>query len=188
MSTHLKSFLGNYASLTDEDLDFLAQKFVARDVKKRTYLLKEGDVCSDLIFVEKGCLRLFYFNEDVEVSVWFAFEGNSAIDINSFISEKPSIYFIQAIEDSSLLIIPKTEIKKLYDTYPKMQEIMRNYWEDAMLNLLERFTALQRDAADKRYLDLLAKPTYMQKIPQKYLASYIGVTPTSLSRIRKNIR
>jgi hypothetical protein len=66
--------------------------------------------------------------------------------------------------------------------------MMRNFWEDAVLNLIDRFTALQRDSAEERYLQLLSKPPYLQKIPQKYLASFIGVTPTSLSRIRKNIR
>ena len=64
---------------------------------------------------------------------------------------------------------------------------MRRFWEDAILTLIERFTALQKDSAEKRYLDLLNKPTYQEAIPQKYLASFIGVTPTSLSRIRKQI-
>lgn len=69
-----------------------------------------------------------------------------------------------------------------------MQELMRKFWEDVILNLLQRFTALQRDSAEQRYLDLLNKPELLQSIPQKYLASFIGVTPTSLSRIKKNIR
>ena len=64
---------------------------------------------------------------------------------------------------------------------------MRNFWEDVILNLVDRFTALQKDSAAKRYLDLLNKPAYLETIPQKYLASFIGVTPTSLSRIRKKI-
>ena len=68
-----------------------------------------------------------------------------------------------------------------------MQEMMRNFWEDVILNLIDRFTALQKDSAEKRYRDLLNKPAYLETIPQKYLASFIGVTPTSLSRIRKQI-
>ena len=83
--------------------------------------------------------------------------------------------------------MPKIELNKLYQTHPKMQEMMRKFWEDVILHLLERFTALQRDSAEKRYLDLLNKPELLQTIPQKYLASFIGVTPTSLSRIKKNI-
>jgi hypothetical protein len=68
-----------------------------------------------------------------------------------------------------------------------MQEMMRNFWEDVILNLVNRFTALQKDPAEKRYLDLLNKPSFLETIPQKYLASFIGITPTSLSRIRKQI-
>ena len=68
-----------------------------------------------------------------------------------------------------------------------MESIMRTFWEDVILNLLERFTALQKDTAEQRYINLTAQTKYMQRIPQKYLASYIGVTPTSLSRIRRNL-
>lgn len=137
--------------------------------------------------MDKGCLRLYHLNDGVETSVWFAFAPSSAIEISSFISGHPSDYSLQAIEDSEVLYLPKTELEVLYKQVPKMQEMMRNFWEDAILNLLERFTALQKDSAEKRYLDLLEKPEYLNKIPQKYLASFIGVTPTSLSRIRKLI-
>lgn len=87
-----------------------------------------------------------------------------------------------------VLALPKSELTGLYDKYPEMQKIMRAFWEDVILHLLRRFTALQKDSAEKRYLDLLNQPMYLQRIPQKYLASYIGVTPTSLSRIRRKIR
>jgi len=147
----------------------------------------QGEICKDLIFVQNGCLRLYYLQEEVEVSVWFALKHSSAIEIYSFISETPTNNYLQAIEDSEILYLPKTELSKLYKTHPKMQEIMRKFWEDVILHLLERFTALQRDSAEKRYLDLLNKPELLQTIPQKYLASFIGVTPTSLSRIKKNI-
>ncbi len=76
----------------------------------------------------------------------------------------------------------------MYKIYPTLQEMMRKFWEDVILHLLERFTALQRDSAEVRYLNLLNQPDLLQTIPQKYLASFIGVTPTSLSRIKKNIR
>ena len=130
---------------------------------------------------------MYYLKDDIEVSVWFAFPQCSAIEIYSFISENPSDYFIQAIEDSEVLYLSKAQLNKLYQQQPKMQEMMRNFWEDVILNLINRFTALQKDSAEKRYLDLLNKPDYLDTIPQKYLASFIGVTPTSLSRIRKQI-
>jgi CRP-like cAMP-binding protein len=187
MTTHLKSFLSTYAKLSEPELEAIASQFGLKKAKKNTFLLKEGEICKDLVFVEKGCLRLFFTKDEVETSVWFAFPHSSAIEIYSFISEAPTNYFLQAIEDSEIYFLSKTQLNKLYQTQPKMQEMMRNFWEDVILNLLKRFTALQTDSAEKRYLDLLQTPTYLAKIPQKYLASFIGVTPTSFSRIRRKV-
>jgi CRP-like cAMP-binding protein len=187
MHAALKKFISRYTTLSEEALDQVAGRFKSKTVKKNDFLLRAGEVNKDLVFVEKGCLRLFYLKDDVEVSVWFAFAQSSAIEIYSFISETPSNYCLQAIEDSEVLYLPKSELNKLYRSHPAMQEMMRNFWEDAIITLLERFTALEKDSAEKRYLDLLNKPDYMNAIPQKYLASFIGITPTSLSRIRKNI-
>ena len=187
MSTELKRFISEYITLPDAELENITTLFKRRNIKKNEYLLRQGEKCKDLVFVQQGCLRLYYIADGIEVSVWFSFQSSSAIEICSFISQKPSNYFIQAIEDSEILYLPKHELDKLYSTHPKMQEMMRKFWEDAVLNLIDRFTALQRDSAEQRYRDLLSKPAYLQTIPQKYLASFIGVTPTSLSRIRKNI-
>lgn len=187
MNTDLKKFITQYVSLPDEELEDIANTFKSKAVKKNDYLLRQGETCKDLVFVQKGCLRLYYLKDDIEVSVWFAFPQSSAIEIYSFISENPSNYFLQAIEDSEVLFLSKTALNKLYQQHPKMQELMRNFWEDVILNLISRFTALQTDSAEKRYLDLLNKPAYLETIPQKYLASFIGVTPTSLSRIRKQL-
>ena len=187
MNTNLKNFILKYVNLSEAELEDITNKFKSKVVKKNNYLLREGDTCKDLVFVQKGCLRLYYLKDDIEVSVWFAFQQSSAIEIYSFISENPSNYFLQAIEDSEVLYLPKTELNKLYQYQPKMHEMMRNFWEDVILNLINRFTALQTDSAEKRWLDLLNKPAYLEAIPQKYLASFIGVTPTSLSRIRKQI-
>lgn len=187
MTTDLKKFIRQYVHFSEDELEEIANKFKRKAVKKNNYLLRQGDTCKDLVFVQKGCLRLYYLKDDMEVSVWFAFPQSSAIEIYSFISENPSNYFLQAIEDSEVFCLSKTELSKLYDHQPKMQEMMRNFWEDVILNLINRFTALQTDSAEKRYLELLKKPDYLETIPQKYLASFIGVTPTSLSRIRKQI-
>jgi CRP-like cAMP-binding protein len=183
----IKTFLITYCNFSEADQEAIANKFKSKALKKNEYILKQGEICNDLAFVQKGCLRLYYLKDDIEVSVWFAFQHSSAIEVYSFISGNPSDYFLQAIEDSEVLYLPKTELNKLYRTQPNMQEMMRKFWEDVILNLINRFTALQKDSAEKRYLDLLAKPSYLKTIPQKYLASFIGVTPTSLSRIRKQI-
>ena len=187
MNNDLKNFINKYVTLPVTELDDIISKFKSKVVKKNDFLMRQGDTCKDLVFVQNGCLRLYYLKDDIEVSVWFAFRQSSAIEIYSFISESPTDYFLQAIEDSEILYLPKTELNKLYQHHPKMQEMMRNFWEDVILNLIQRFTALQKDSAEQRYMDLLNKPGYLQTVPQKYLASFIGVTPTSLSRIRRKI-
>ncbi len=188
MTPELKKFISEYVQLPPEELNDITAKFKARNIRKNEFVLQQGETCNDLIFVQKGCLRLYYLQDDeVEVSVWFALKHSSAIEIYSFISETPTNYFLQAIEDTEILYLPKAALNKLYETHPKMQEMMLKFWEDVILHLLARFTALQRDSAEQRYLDLLNKPELLQTIPQKYLASFIGVTPTSLSRIKKNI-
>ena len=131
---------------------------------------------------------MYYNTEEAEVSVWFAFDGSTAIDLVSFISDKPSEYTIQAVEDSEIQILPRQVLLKLYDELPESHALIRRLWEDAIIHLLERFTKLQKLSAQERYEDLLQKPGYLNRIPQKYLASFIGVTPTSLSRIRAKIK
>lgn len=185
MSADLKHFLSQYIHLSDEVMEEVTSKFRKWDIKKGDFLMRQGEICKHLAFVQKGCLRLYYLKEGIEVSVWFAFPKSSAIEIHSFISEAPSGYFLQAIEDSEVLCLPKAELGKLCEKYPEMHQMMRNFWEDVVLNLISRFTSLQKDSAGQRYQHLLAKPDYLQSIPQKYLASFIGVTPTSLSRIRR---
>ena len=187
MSTNLKKFIGRFTTLSDDELEEITSMFKKKLIKKNDYVLRQGDTCKDFVFVDKGCLRLYYVKDGIEVSVWFAFQPSSAIEVYSFISEKPSDYFLQAIEDSEVLCLPKTALKKMYQSHPKMQEMMRNYWEAVLLDLISRFTALETDSAEKRYLDLINNTDYLGTIPQKYLASFIGVTPTSLSRIRKKI-
>ena len=150
MHSDLKQFLSKYIELTEGEMDDIVNRFKTKEVKKNDYLLKQGNICKDLVFVQKGCLRLYYLNHDIEVSVWFAFQQSSAIEIYSFISENPSNYFIQAIEDSEVLYLSKTELLKLYELQPKVHEMMRNFWEDVILNLINRFTALQKDSAEKR--------------------------------------
>jgi len=188
MNQIIAEFLSRYVTLSEKETAEITRQFKRKSIKKNNYLLRQGETCRDIALVEKGCLRLYYLKDDVEVSVWFAFQESSAIEIYSFISENPSDYFIQAIEDSEILYLPKSELSKLYKSIPKTQELMKNFWEDVILNLISRFTSLQKDTAEERYLSLLKKPAYMATIPQKYLASFIGITPTSLSRIRRKIK
>ena|ERR1700749_2540379 len=150
MHSGLKEFIAQYASLPPEEMDAVVGKFKSKVIKKNNFLLRPGEICRDFVFVEKGCVRLYYVNDGVEISVWFAFQQSSAIEIHSFVSEQPSGYYLQAVENSEVLYLPKKELNQLCAAYHKMQEMMRNFWEDVALNLISRFTSLQTDSAEKR--------------------------------------
>ena len=188
MAQELITFIEQYGKLTPAGKAALTESFKPRSVKKGDLLLFQGEVCDKIYFVRSGCVRLYYTADNVETTVWFSFENNSAIELSSFLSDAPSEYYLEAIEDSEVLFLYKSELADLYEEFPEMERVMRSFWEDVILNLLRRFTSLQKDPAEKRYLDLMQLPRYMQRIPQKYLASYIGVTPSSLSRIRRNLK
>ena len=183
----LEDFIKEYVPMPEVDLAHITKRFKCKVVKKDDYLLIPGNVCKDFIFVQSGCLRMYFIKGGIEISIWFAFADSVASEIHSFISEEPSRYFVQAIEDSELLFISKNQLNELYVTHPLMQEMMRKFWEGILIHIIDRFSSLQNDTAKERYLNLLNTPEYLQKIPQKYLASFIGITPTSLSRLRRQI-
>jgi len=188
MNTALGDFFKQYGKISQGASEQISHKLKSNSAKKGEVLLSYGQICKELFFVTKGCLRLYYISDGVEITVWFSFENNSAIELSSFLSGNPTEYFIEAIEDSEYLSLDKSELLKLYVSFPEMEGVVRSFWEDVILNLLQRFTSLQKDSAEKRYLNLLDQGNYLQRIPQKYLASYIGVTPTSLSRIKRNLK
>ena len=144
MTPELKKFISTYTDFSNLELDEIAGKFKSKIVKKNCCVLQQGEICKDLIFVQSGCLRLYYVADGIDTSVWFSFKHSSAIEIYSFISETPSDYFLQAIEDSEILYVPKSVLNELYQAHPKMQEMMRKFWEDVIINLIDRFTALQK--------------------------------------------
>jgi CRP-like cAMP-binding protein len=188
MTSELNIFIKSFVELTDNELFNITSCFIPKTIKKGKYLLQAGDICKDLIFVKTGCIRMYYLSDSIEVSAWFSLNNSIAMEVQSFISQSPSICYLQTIEDSEIYILPKSKLENLYLTQPKTQELMRKIWEAALVMIIPRFSSLQNDTAEKRYLDLMRNPELMRQIPQKYLASFIGVTPTSLSRIRKKIR
>lgn len=188
MTTELNTFIKSIVDLNEKELLTISSCFTPRSIKKGKYLLKAGEVCKDLVFVKTGCIRMFYLSGEIEISAWFSLKNSIAMEIQSFISQTPSICYLQAIEDTEIYSLSKTKLENLYNKEPKTQELMRKIWEGALVLTIPRFSSLQNDSAEKRYLDLLKNPELMSQIPQKYLASFIGVTPTSLSRIRKKMK
>lgn len=161
---------------------------VVQKIKKKDFLLKPSQNCSFLAFVKKGTFRVyFYDNDGIEITVWFSFEGMMVGDLLAFYKESKAHFYVQAVDECEISIISKNKLEKLYLSNREYLQFGKKYAEYVSVNVMERMLSFQTQSAEERYLELLANPNYMQKIPLKYLASYLGITDTSLSRIRKSI-
>lgn len=187
MRQALFDFFRQYGPTPTDVTQELVSRFRVRTLSKGDHLLRAGDVCRELIYVQSGCLRMYSVTEIRELSLWFALPDSLATELTSFITQQPSDFFVEALEDCALLVLPKAELDALCQTHPGLHALLRQLWEEIMVHVIYRFTSLQHDTAEQRYLALLKNPEYLQTIPQKYLASFIGVTPSSLSRIRRKL-
>ena len=187
LETTWKSFFEQYGELTDHDLERIEATAKLRNVRKGSHLLSEGEVCSDFFLVVSGAFRLHYLREGVDTSVWFSFENNSSIELYSYLSGSPSEYFIECIEDGEVLVMAKQQVDSICESNERIKKLFGMFWQDVVQSLVKRLTDLQKYSPRERYIRLLEDTDYLNRIPQKYLASYIGVTTTSLSRIKRNL-
>lgn len=187
MTVELKKFLSFY--LADEYLTVLLECFTELPVKKGRLLLKPGQDCSYLAFVQQGCFRVYYHDlKNKEVNTWFSFPETIVTDLFGFYTSGKASFYVEALEDSILLVIKKNDLENLYRQKPALLNFGRKFAEEALTMLMERTLSLHTKSAEERYRELLQNPEFMQKIPLKYLASYLGITDTSLSRIRRSLR
>ena len=187
MNEAFRQYLHTHEPLTEAEFSLIAAHLNSRHLGRGEYLLQVGQVCRDFIFVEQGCLR-YVLPAEIDLTVWLAFPNNFGSEAQSFLSGQPSRFYVEAIDDTKLVFLPKTSLETLYQHIPKLHVLVRKIWEEGIVDMIERMVSLQADPAPKRYLDLVQNSDYLQRIPQKYLASYLGVTPSSLSRIRRQIK
>ena len=155
------------------------------DLAKGAFLITEGKVCRHIYFLEKGCLRGFYHQDGKEITYWFGFENNFVTSFFSFITQKPCVEHIQVIEDCALWAISYDDLQKLYNTYPDIERFGRIMNERYYVMLEERFVGNHFKEARERYENLIANaPHIVQRVPLGYIASYLGITQETLSRIR----
>jgi len=176
--------------LTEQEQELIKTYLTVKKIRKRQYLLREGDVCKCVAFVEKGALRLYRVNEDgSEHIVVFALDGSFMTDLYSFFTNETSMYNIDAIEDSELVLITKSASDELRKISSKYQEFIFLATSEAYIQQEKRITSVISLNLEERYLELTTKyPDIIQRVPQHMIASYLGLNPATLSRIRKRIR
>ena len=176
--------------LAEEEQEFIKNYLTVKKIRKRQYLLQEGDVCKFVAFVEKGAMRLYRVNDDgSEHIVLFALDGSFVSDLYSFYANEPSTYNIDAIEDSELVIITKSASDELRKQSPKYQEFALQATSEAYVQLAKRVTSTISLTLEERYKELTANyPDIVQRVPQHMIASYMGLNPETLSRVRKRIQ
>lgn len=175
--------------LSATDAETLKSFFIPKKVRKRQYVLNAGDVCQYITFVEQGMLRSFTVDEDGhEHVVQFAIEGWWISDVGSFVSGKEALYNIEALEDSALLHLTKTGMEDLLTEIPVMERFFRLLMQNNIVALQRRVIAYMSLSAEEKYLKLMeVAPDVMQRASQQHIASYLSMTPETLSRVRKKV-
>lgn len=175
--------------LTEEEQELIKGYLAVKKIRKRQYLLQEGDVCKVAAFVEKGVLRCYTLDENgTEHIVQFAVEGWYISDMYSFLTGEPATYNIDAVEDSSLVLISRSAVEELQRVSPKFQAFQLQAITAAYIALQKRVTSSISLSLDERYQNLVnAYPDIVQRVPQHMIASYLGATPETLSRVRKRL-
>ncbi|MEA5461107.1 Crp/Fnr family transcriptional regulator [Arcicella sp. LKC2W] len=180
--------LAQFILLDKSEQDYFVNKLQVRQFKKKELILQEGQVCDNVYFINKGCLRYFYNIDGEENTAQFFFENTWYTDFDSFLTGRPSRLNIQTLEKTDVLMLSSKNIHEIYDEMPKFEKLGRKMAENAFLGVRSRNEMLENFTAEERYLNLIKeRPKVMERIPQHYIASYIGIKPESLSRIRKNI-
>jgi len=190
MFSEIDRFAAKYISLTGAESDFFHSLLKPRHVKKKTFLLQEGEICDFEAFILKGCIRSYYLDkEGTETILLFAVENWWVSDLTSFAERRPSNLFIEALEDSDLLSIDYSGKALLFERIPAFERMFRLLVQRSLSVLQERFYATVSQTAEERYLQFLDKyPQVAQRVPQHQIARYIGVSPEFLSKIRSSRR
>ena len=182
----LREYIKFYCSLTPDELDRVVHKFSARTVKKNKYLWKQGQICDEFVYTVKGCFRHYLRNKQgKEITTWIVFDDMLATELSSFISRQPTQFYVAAISDCEINTISRTDLYALYRQIPAFQQFGRKIAEEVAIGAINRVVSHLNEKAAIRYENLLQKSDYIQKIPLKYLASFLGITDSSLSRLRK---
>lgn len=184
-----RSFTEKQIMLDPEELELIKNYLTPKKLRRKQYLLQEGDVCKTIAFVEKGSLRAYSIHASgAEHIIQFAIEGWTISDLFSFLTGEPAIYNIDAIEDAELVLISKTAHEEMLQKLHKYETYTRLQITGAYLAMQKRLNSINTSSLEERYLDFITLyPNIVQRVPQHMIASYLGLQPETLSRIRRKL-
>lgn len=183
----LFDFISRYISLTEDEKQAIISLAIFHSVKKGTILLHEGEKSNDGYFVLKGCIRTYYVKDGEEKTTAFYTEME-ALTPNCVINKSPSDYYVSCVEDTILLVSNPDSEAEMFSKFPKFESLCRILAEEILAKQQMNFDEFKTSSPEQRYVNLLEKrPDLVQRVPQHQLASYLGIKPQSLSRLRARI-
>ncbi|GAB2583094.1 Crp/Fnr family transcriptional regulator [Spirosoma areae] len=186
----MRTYFSQMVDLSDETWDAVLAVAHAGTHEKKRILLEPGQVCDRMLFLHQGAMRLYRILDGIDVTYFFYFPDSFAFatDFSSFKTEQPTQYYLECIEDCRVTTFYRADIYALYERYPQMQKFGRLMAEYAYLMMDRRMSHFQFHNLETRYLALLQEePKLLQRVPQHLIATYLGVTPESLSRIKQQV-
>lgn len=178
-----------YVSLSNSEKDLLSDFFVYREIPRNHTIIQYGDVVKEWYFLIKGCVRFYYIKENGEEATGFFFTENMFFtSFESFLTGEPSIQVFESLEACELLVLNRHRVEELYKLIPAIQEFTNKVLQERFINAQRVLASYIIYNAEDRYLQMLkSNPSILNRVPQHTLATYLGITPVSLSRIRKRI-
>lgn len=185
----LFNYLLQFGQLNAQQIDLVKGKAKETELRKDDYFAEAGKVANQVAFVAEGILRITYYNnEGEEITKYFIDENNFAVDLNSYTSKLPSSEYIQAVTDCRLVVFTADALKDLSLTIVGWDGIIAKITEKSLVEKVHRISPMMAESGKARYLNFMERfPNLANRIPLSMLASYLGITQSSLSRIRRNI-
>ena len=181
----LLAYLDSIFPLSDKLIEYLSTNLKTKDLHKKDFLLRKGHISRDICFIHSGLLRCFYLIGDKEVSSWFMKEGDVIVSVESFLKQTPSYEYIQALDASTLFYITYQELQSIYTNFPEFNVIGRVLTERYYILSEQRLYSMRMQRSNERYAYLMEHHAELiQRVPSKFLASYLGITEVTLSNIK----
>ncbi|MGM0124025.1 hypothetical protein IGI37_001399 [Enterococcus sp. AZ194] len=185
----MKPYYFKKMPILEENWSKIKHLFTRKEVPSKTILLSEGEVATHLYFIDSGALRLWNNDEGRDITVQFFFENQMVASFESWYQQKPSIFSIESIEDTTVTALSMTDFNQLIDQFPEINTYLTKLISERFVSYTNYFLARIKDSPEKRYLNLVAnEPEIIDRVPHHYIASYLGITPVSLSRIRGRMK